>query len=354
MTIALRQLRALTVAVESGSFGRAAARLNLSQPALTVQIRTLEAALGLTLFDRSARGAKPTEAGRALARSFARVLAELDEVVGAAREQAARRSGTVLLAVLPSVAASLLPEALALLRRQHPGIRVLVRDGVARRVADQVKAGEAELGIGTLAGPEAELEVEALFADDLVAVLLRRGAFDASAAQATARTLRCYSLGLFFHAYAFINGSFFAALGLGVALFHMGIVTLFLNFAFNWLFLRLLHQPEALALSTTATMTIIALLFLKMLTRRLGRGALSGLAGELFLIVCATATATAACYPLHTLAGAHALSPWLTLVPLSLLYAAILLAVLIRFKTGEIAKAVTFCQNALHRRRRSP
>ena len=193
-----------------------------------------------------------------------------------------------------------------------------------------------------------------LFADDLVAVLLRRGAFDASAAQATARTLRCYSLGLFFHAYAFINGSFFAALGLGVALFHMGIVTLFLNFAFNWLFLRLLHQPEALALSTTATMTIIALLFLKMLTRRLGRGALSGLAGELFLIVCATATATAACYPLHTLAGAHALSPWLTLVPLSLLYAAILLAVLIRVKTGEIAKAVTFCQNALHRRRRSP
>ncbi|MBE9607536.1 LysR family transcriptional regulator [Acetobacteraceae bacterium H6797] len=171
MSIALRQLRALTVAVETGSFGRAAARLNLSQPALTVQIRTLEEALGLTLFDRSARGARPTEAGRALARSFARVLSELDEVVEAAKEQAAGRSGTVHLAVLPSVAATLLPEALGRLRERHPGIRVMVRDAVAGRVSEMVKAGEAELGIGTLAGADAALEATPLFEDELVAVL---------------------------------------------------------------------------------------------------------------------------------------------------------------------------------------
>ncbi|HWL83370.1 MAG TPA: LysR substrate-binding domain-containing protein [Roseomonas sp.] len=171
MSISLRQLRALVAAVETGSFGRAAARLHLSQPALTVQIRSLEEALGLTLFERSARGVRPTAAGQGMAQAFRRVLEELDEVVAGAREQAAGRSGTVHLAVLPSVAATLLPTALAQLRRAHPGIRVLVRDAVAGRVVERVKSGEAELGIGTLPSPDATLEAEPLFEDDLVAVL---------------------------------------------------------------------------------------------------------------------------------------------------------------------------------------
>jgi LysR family transcriptional regulator, carnitine catabolism transcriptional activator len=171
MTVSLRQLRALTAAVECGSFGRAAARLHLSQPALTVQIRGLEEMLGVTLFDRSARGVRPTQAGLALAQSFARILDALDGTVAGARDLAARRSGTVHLAVLPSVAATLLPVALARLRAAHPGIRVLVRDAVADRVVGQVKDGAAELGIGTLPGPEAELEAEPLFDDALVAVL---------------------------------------------------------------------------------------------------------------------------------------------------------------------------------------
>lgn len=171
MSYSLRQIRALTAAVETGSFGRAALRLHVSQPALTLQIRALEESLGVTLFDRSARGVRPTPAGQALAASFQRILDDLETVVAGAREQAQRRSGVVHLAVLPSVAANLLPGALARLRAAHPGIRVMVRDAVARRVAALVKAGEAELGIGHAAGPEPELEEAPLFEDSLVAVL---------------------------------------------------------------------------------------------------------------------------------------------------------------------------------------
>lgn len=171
MSITLRQLRAFAAAVETGSFGRAARALHLSQPALTVQIRGLEQALGLQLFDRSARGVQPTEAGRDFAAAFGRVLAELDGLVAEARDRAARRSGTVPLAVLPSVAATLLPPVLERLRRQHPGIRVLVRDAVAGRVAAQVRSGEAELGIGTLPAPDPALWAEPLFEDELLAVL---------------------------------------------------------------------------------------------------------------------------------------------------------------------------------------
>ncbi|PWC30759.1 LysR family transcriptional regulator [Teichococcus aestuarii] len=181
MSYSLRQIRALTMAVETGSFGRAAARLHVSQPALTLQIRTLEESLGVTLFDRSARGVRPTLAGQALALSFQRILDELETVVAGAREQAQRRSGVVHLAVLPSVAANLLPGALARLRAAHPGIRVMVRDAVARRVAALVKAGEAELGIGHAAGPEPELEETPLFEDSLVAVLPPGHTFAAAA-----------------------------------------------------------------------------------------------------------------------------------------------------------------------------
>ncbi|EFH11531.1 LysR family transcriptional regulator, partial [Teichococcus cervicalis] len=116
MTPSLRQLRALVAAAETGSFSQAALRLHVSQPALTLQIRELEQGLGVTLFDRTARGARPTRAGLALAHSFQRVLADLDAVVDSARDEAARRAGVVHLAVLPSVAATLLPPVLARLR----------------------------------------------------------------------------------------------------------------------------------------------------------------------------------------------------------------------------------------------
>jgi LysR family carnitine catabolism transcriptional activator len=171
MSVTLRQLRALVTAAETGSFGRAAARLHLSQPALTGQIQGLEQQLGVALFDRSARGASPTRAGVALAAAFGRVLGELDAVVEGARDQAARRSGLVHLAVLPSVATGLLPGALRRLRAAHPGIRVMVRDAVARRVAAMVADGSADLGIGSDALTDPALEAEPLIEDDLVAVL---------------------------------------------------------------------------------------------------------------------------------------------------------------------------------------
>lgn len=171
MSVTLRQLRALVAVARSGSLGRAAARLHLSQPALTVQIRELERTLGVRLFDRGARGAEPTQAGRELAEAFGRVLADLDAVVAGAKEAAARRSGLVRVATLPSVGATVLPEALARLRAASPNIRVVALDAVARRVCALVKAGIAELGIGTDMDPDPELAVSPLFEDCMVAVL---------------------------------------------------------------------------------------------------------------------------------------------------------------------------------------
>jgi putative peptidoglycan lipid II flippase len=107
-----------------------------------------------------------------------------------------------------------------------------------------------------------------LFADDIVILLYRRGAFDAYAAMQTAQTLSCYSYGLFFFAYTFVNFSFFSALKHTRPLFYMGLITVTLNFVFDVLFMRMMGV-SGIALSTTVTFVIIVIIFVAMLRRRL-------------------------------------------------------------------------------------
>ncbi|MBP0444808.1 LysR family transcriptional regulator [Roseomonas sp. SSH11] len=171
MDVSIRQARALVAVVRLGSLTRAAQALGVSQPTLTVQLRGLEEALGLTLLDRGVRGSLPTAEGQRLAEAFGRLVGDFDLLVGEAREVAAQRAGLVRLAALPSVGTTVLPEALARLRAASPGIRVLIRDAVAHRIGALVKAGEVELAIGTDMGPEPELRTELLLRDRMVAVL---------------------------------------------------------------------------------------------------------------------------------------------------------------------------------------
>ena len=171
MDVSIRQARALVSVVRLGSFTRAARALGVSQPTLTVQLRGLEEALGLSLLDRGVRGSVPTAEGLRLAEAFGRLVGDFDLLVTEAREVAGRRAGLVRLAALPSVGTTVLPEALARLAAASPGIRVLIRDAVAHRIAALVKAGEVELAIGTDMGPEPELQAEPLLRDRMVAVL---------------------------------------------------------------------------------------------------------------------------------------------------------------------------------------
>ncbi|MEO5694854.1 MAG: LysR family transcriptional regulator [Usitatibacter sp.] len=170
----LRQLRALQGVARNSSFTRAAAELNLSQPALTVQIRELEAALGLKLLDRNTRSVRLTAIGRELLPVFERVLEDLRAVAENARGLAAGDRGLVQVAALPSVCAGLLPAALAALRRTHPGIRVRLADTPARRILALVASEEVDLGIGGFGALGPEFESAHLMRDRLVAVLPKK------------------------------------------------------------------------------------------------------------------------------------------------------------------------------------
>lgn len=159
MSFEVRQLRAFVSVAEHGSFTRAAAALNLSQPALTVQIRTLEEGLGLRLFDRDTRNVALTRPGRDLLPELKRILRELDTVLNETRQLARMTGGRVRIAVLPSFASSLLPEVIAEFRASHPDVGFVVRDVIASGVAALTASEEVDLGItgGPIDDPDLEV-----------------------------------------------------------------------------------------------------------------------------------------------------------------------------------------------------
>ena len=140
MLAELRHIEAFLAVARLGHFTRAAAALHVSQPALTVQIRQLEAALGVRLFDRNNRRVAITQAGRDLVAPLERISLDVASVVRHAHDLSAHRRGLVTVAALPSVAAGPLPQAIRRLADAHQGIVVRVRDAIAARVLELVKS----------------------------------------------------------------------------------------------------------------------------------------------------------------------------------------------------------------------
>jgi DNA-binding transcriptional LysR family regulator len=129
-------LRTFVAIADHGGFGRAAARLNLTQSAASRQIQALEAELGVTLFDRIGRGVRLTSEGEDLLRRFRRVLAEVETVGERARLLKAGETGILRVGATPQVIENLLANFLGRYRRRHPNVEVhLVEDGGVRLMA---------------------------------------------------------------------------------------------------------------------------------------------------------------------------------------------------------------------------
>src|ERR1700730_2968035 len=171
MNISLHQLRIFVAVARLGNFTRAAERLHLSQPSLSLHIRQLEQDLGVRLFDRSTRSVVLTQAGDDLLPTAERLLDDFQSAVASVADLAARRRGRVAVAVLPSVAADLLPRAIALLRVRHPDIAVALRDDVAEHIPARVRSGEVDFGLGAIDGVDADIFGSPLVSDELIAVL---------------------------------------------------------------------------------------------------------------------------------------------------------------------------------------
>lgn len=143
----LERIRTLMIVIDEGSVNRAAARLRISQPALSRQVQWLEREFGGKLLERESSGVKPTGLGHSLIKSMTPVLRAYDAALVAARRQARGQLSEVRVGYLISAAQAVLAPALESLRLSHPGVRMRLFDMSPREQIAALRAGEVDVAL---------------------------------------------------------------------------------------------------------------------------------------------------------------------------------------------------------------
>jgi DNA-binding transcriptional LysR family regulator len=167
----LRQLLTFRTVVDKGSFSQAAEELEVSQPAVSFQIRALEDRLGHRLLDRSGRRVRLTEAGEVVYRYARRMIgleAELEREMG---EIGTRVSGRLVLGSSTGPGEVLLPRLLGAFHEAHPEVKVSLVVSDTQTVCERVLDDELELGVVGAARPQRGLVFEPFVRDELVAIV---------------------------------------------------------------------------------------------------------------------------------------------------------------------------------------
>ncbi|MBN8419621.1 MAG: LysR family transcriptional regulator [Verrucomicrobia bacterium] len=128
------------------SFTRAAGRLHMAQPALSQQMKNLEAELGTPLFIRGRKEVQLTAAGKAFLPRADGLLAQAEAAKAVVSDVAQLRGGKLTLAAIPSVSAGLLAEVIRRFSTQHGQVALQLIEGSSEHVADCVESGQADLG----------------------------------------------------------------------------------------------------------------------------------------------------------------------------------------------------------------
>lgn len=170
MNITLRQLRSVEAVARLGHFGRAAEVCAISQPALSMQIRELEAALGTALFERSARQVRLTGFGETFVPRAREILRGVDELADLARAARDRLVGRLRIGVIPTVAPYLLPAILRDLTRDNAALEVEVREAVTPRLLEDLAGGRLDCALLALPVSEPALAEVPLFSEVFVLV----------------------------------------------------------------------------------------------------------------------------------------------------------------------------------------
>jgi DNA-binding transcriptional LysR family regulator len=167
----LRHLRYFVAVAEELNFSRAARRLHMAQPPLSVAIRQLEAELGTDLFQRSSREVTLTEAGRTLLDGARRTLTEADRAVAAARRAGAGELGSLRVAFSWSARFETLPSLGHALREQYPELELLTEEMWNSRMIPALRAGAIDVAISLVPEVAGDLRYDHVRAEEVVALL---------------------------------------------------------------------------------------------------------------------------------------------------------------------------------------
>ncbi|MFD8969912.1 LysR substrate-binding domain-containing protein [Streptomyces sp. NPDC059568] len=173
--IEARHLRVLRTVAATGSFSAAARELGCTQPAVSQQMKALEASAGTPLIVRTGRETRLTEAGEVLVRHATGILAGLTAAEEEMAAIAGLRAGRVRLVSFPSGSSTLVPTALAALRAAHPGTRVSLVEAEPPASAVMLREGDCDVALAFRYGGSAaewdDLVVRPLLVDRLVGVV---------------------------------------------------------------------------------------------------------------------------------------------------------------------------------------
>jgi DNA-binding transcriptional LysR family regulator len=169
-----RQLAAFCAVVERRSFSQAAEQLGVTQPAVSLQLRSLEKRLGMQLLDRSGRRVEPTEAGNRLYRSAQRLLAMEEQLLADLGDEAeGELAGRLEIGASTGPGGTVLPVVLAEFQQLHSGVRVALAVSDTQHVVEQVARREVELGVVGASRRHRGVVFEPFFHDQVVLAVPR-------------------------------------------------------------------------------------------------------------------------------------------------------------------------------------
>lgn len=189
--LTMKHLRYFEALARLGHFGRAAEACSVTQPALSMQIKELEALAGAPLLERSPRALRLTPLGEEFAARAREILASVDELGDLVRLAQGPGLARLRIGVIPTVAPYLLPQLITALGRAWPGLDLRPREAITRTLIDDLNEGRLDCAIVALPVSEPALHEEPLFDEDFV--LLRPRA-DAEKPVPDARDLRAMRL----------------------------------------------------------------------------------------------------------------------------------------------------------------
>lgn len=139
--------RVMRAIADEGSFTAAAAALGFSQPAVSQMVRRLEQRTGTALVERVGRSVRLTEAGQVLARHAVTVLSSLDAAQEEIAAIAGLRAGRVRLMAFPSSSSTVVPQALARVRREFPGVDITFAEAEPPESLAALRAGDCDIAV---------------------------------------------------------------------------------------------------------------------------------------------------------------------------------------------------------------
>lgn len=166
----LNRLLAFMAVVEMQSFRAAAEQVRISQSALSVQVRQLEEDLGVPLLHRTTRAVTLTDEGRRFYAVIKRLSTDIVQVTAELKGEAALQQGKVTIAVLPSLAATLLPQVMSEFSTLYPGIELRLRDADSHRALDLVRHGDVDIGLLSRNDRQRDMSFIPLLQDEFLAL----------------------------------------------------------------------------------------------------------------------------------------------------------------------------------------